>query len=309
MGKVPFDPVCYAINSISMGDVIATAPIVKWAIENLHKETEYTVLVYPQFEEFFEFVPKERIKPYGIKHTFPSSYLIRYLNTLGLPAGTPRNTSMRMHLSQFASLKLLDRFIDVKHMQYLPLREVPIDHFQVDLKRAVLIVTTHRDDVRQWPKETVEEIVSWLLKNNYQPVYVGKVDDSAFWKDSPLKASFEPPTGGVDLRNETSILELATLAKYSRAVIGVDSGPIHLAATTEVPIVCGYTTVSPEHRFPPRAKGKFYAIEPNIACQYCQSYTNMHFWDYGKCYLDTLECCKKMTAPKFIAALKEALKD
>ena len=306
--KIPFDPVCYAINSISMGDVIASAPIVKWAIENLHPPgVEYTVLVYPQFQDFFEFVPKERMKPYGIKHEFPLNYMLRYLNTLGLPAGTARNTSMRMHLSQFASLKLTDRLINPEFMSYLPLREVPIDHLGVDLSRAVLIVVTHRDEVRQWPKESVTATVEWLLENNYQPVYIGKIDNDPFWKDSPLKATFDPPAGGLDLRNKTSILELATLMKHSRAVMGVDSGPIHLAATTEVPIICGYTTVAPEHRIPLRKKGKFFAISPNIGCQFCQSFTNMNYHDYGKCYLETIECCSKMTADKFIAALKQAL--
>lgn len=306
--RVPFDPTVYAINSISMGDVIATAPVIKWAIDNLHPQgVDYSVLVFPQFQDFFEFVPKQNLKPYGVAHTFPNNYLIRYLNTLGLPAGTARNTSMRMHLSRFASLKLTDRLIDPKHLSYLPLREVPVDHYGIDFDKAVLIITTHRDEVRHWPKKEVEETVQWLLDNKYQPVYIGKIDNDPFWKDSPLKASFDPPPGGLDLRNKTSILELASIMKKSRAVVGVDSGPIHLAATTEVPIVCGYTNVAPEHRIPPRKAGKFYAVQPGIGCQHCQSYTNMHTFDYGTCYLKTIECVSQMKASKFISALKQAL--
>ena len=308
MPQIPFDPVCYAINSISMGDVIATAPVVKWAVENLHPNGgEYAVSVFPHFQELFEFIPSERMKPYGIAHRYPSNYMIRYLNTLGLPPGVGRISSLRMNLSQFASIKLLDRLIPSEDLNYLPLREVGITQYPVELDRAVLIVTTHRDEVRHLPKEAVDGMVQWLLERNYQPVYIGKVDASSFWSDSPMKATFDPPKGGLDLRNKTSILELATLMKYSRAVVGVDSGPIHLAATTDVPIICGYTTVAPEHRVPPRKKGLFFQIQPDIACQYCQSNTNMHDHDYGTCYLGTIECCKQMTAAKFIAALEQAL--
>jgi len=112
---------------------------------------------------------------------------------------------------------------------------------------------------------------------------------------------------GVDLRNETTIEELASIFGEAKAVCGIDSGPIHLAGTTSIPIICGYTSVSPEFRIPYRKEGKTIAITPEIECIGCESRWRSNFWNFENCYYDTIECCKQMTSDKFISALKQVL--
>lgn len=299
------DPICYNINSISLGDTLAAAPVVKWAIENFHQQADYKVLAKPYYRELFHFVPDDKFGNQGELHSFKANWMIRNLNT---PRGgpNPRTTSMRMHLTLFASIQLLDRI--VPHLVYLPLPKVPVDHFKIDFSKAVLIIVTYRDEVRRISFEAVSGIASWVQSQGLIPVYIGKEDDSPMWKDSPFKKAFDQlPGNGIDLLNKTSILELASIMGQAKAVVGIDSGPIHIAGTTTIPIVCGYTTVSPECRVPLRTKGLFYPIAPALPCKHCQSAWNVNYHDFGFCPLNDLKCAPGMTAGKFIAGLKKVL--
>lgn len=300
------DPVCYSINSISMGDVIATAPVVKYAIETFHKNTDYKVLLRPYYTDIFNFVPEDKLGDQSKPHTFHPPWQIRYLNT---PRSiNARTTSMHMHLSTFASIQLLNRLIPTNRIKYLPLPEVDVSHFNLDFSKAVLIVVTYRDEVRRIPYETVAGIVEWVRQKGLIPVYIGKEDTSTMWKDTPFKLSFDfLPSGGISLLNKTTLLEMASIMAKSRAVVGLDSGPIHVAGTTSVPIVCGFTTVAPEHRYPIRDDNIFIPVVPDEECAHCQSYWSLNYYDFGYCYFKHANCVKQMTAKKFIAALTKIL--
>ena len=305
--KIPFDPVCYSLNSISMGDVIAAAPVVKWAIEHLHRDNNYTVLAHPYYRDILHFIPDTHFRDFRVSHSFKKPYMIRYLNTLGRGSTEPRVTSMKMHLSTFASVQLTDRHIPLEELKYIPLKEVSLDHFNINFEKTVLIICTHRDAVRKWSKEIVDEIASDIISRGLTPVYIGKVDNDPVWKDSPFVESFKDIPEGIDLRNKTTIAEIASICRKAKAIVGVDSGPIHIAGTTEIPIVCGYTSVAPKHRIPLRTKGMIISVIPKIDCQFCQSDTNMNYHDYGTCYLNHTNCCKEITARKFILGLNQVL--
>jgi hypothetical protein len=297
------DPVCYSMNSISMGDVIAAAPIIKYAIETYHKNTDYKVLVRPYYWDIFKsFIPEDKLGDQSLPFTFHPPWQIRYLNT---PRSTnARTTSMHMHLSTFASIQFLNRLIDVDYMNYLPLPKVDVSHFNLNLDKSVLIIVTYRDEVRKISFDTVAGIAEWVKSRGLIPVYIGKVDASEMWKDSPFKLSFDSLPEGVDLLNKTSLLEMASIMARSRAVVGLDSGPIHVAGTTSVPIVCGFTNVDPKHREPIRKKGIFIPITPEVECAHCQSNWWLNYYDFGFCYFKHADCLKQMTATKFISALE-----
>jgi len=284
-----------------MGDVIATAPIIKYAIDTFHKKSDYKVLVVPYYNDIFNFVPNDNLGDQGYPYSFTPPWQIRYLNT---PRSTnARITSMHMHLTTFASIQLLNRFIPAAHMKYLPLPEVNVEHFGLDYSKAVLIVVTYRDEVRKISFEAVAGIAEWVRDRGLIPVYIGRVDSSEMWKDSPFRLSFDSLPEGVDLVNKTTILEMASIMSRSLAVVGLDSGPIHVAGTTSVPIVCGFTNVAPEHRFPIRDKGIFIPIVPEEECRHCQSRWCLNYHDFGYCYFKHANCVKQMTAEKFIKAL------
>jgi hypothetical protein len=298
------DPVCYSLNSISMGDVLAAAPVIKYAIETFHKTADYKVLVRPHYYDFFKFIPEDKIQDQSKPFSYALPWQIRYLNTPR--SANARTTSMHMHLSTFASIQLLNRVVDSSYLNYLPLPSVDVSRFNVDFSRAILIVVTYRDEVRKVPLDLVSGLTEWALDCGFIPVYIGREDSSEAWKDSPFKLAFDSlPKGGVNLLNQTSILELASIMARSYAVVGLDSGPIHLAGTTKVPIVCGFTNVAPEHRYPIRESGKFLSIVPEVECAHCQSRWCLNYHDFGYCYFKHYDCIKQMTAAKFISALEQ----
>lgn len=298
------DPVCYNINSISLGDVIAAAPVVKWAIENFHKNCDYKVLAKLYYRDIFNFVPNANFGEQGLSHSFVSKWIIRNINT---PKSTEaRISSMRMHLTTYASIQLVDRIVE--NLYYLPLPKVDISHFGIDFSKSVLIIVTYRDEVRRIPHEAVYKIASWVENQGLIPIYIGKEDNSPMWKDSPFRRCFDQmPATGIDLLNKTTILELASIMNVAKAIVGLDSGPIHIAGTTEIPIVCGFTTVSPECRIPRRKVGNFYSVVPNMDCKHCQSSFNLNYHDFGRCPLSDLKCTFDMTGDKFIEGIKTVL--
>jgi len=290
-----------------MGDVIAAAPVIKYAIETFHKNTDYAVLVRPYYWDIYKtFVPEDKLKDQSQPFSCKLPWQIRYLNTQR--SANARTTSMHMHLSSFASIQLLNRIVPLHELNYLPLPEVDVSHFNVDFSKAVLIVVTYRDEVRKIPFETVAGIAEWVKNKGLIPVFIGKIDFSEQWKNSPFRLAFENELpDGVNLLNKTSILEMASIMAKARAVVGFDSGPIHVAGTTSVPIVCGFTNVAPEHRYPIRTKGIFIPVAPDVPCKHCQSYWCLNYHDFGYCYFKHTDCIKEMTSARFTKVLKHLI--
>ena len=297
------DPVIYCLNSAAVGDLLAAVPSVKYAIETFHKTTEYKVAVYDDFKCFFPFVPDDKF--IEVKSGYESKYTVRHLNMLGVGGRVCRLTPSRMKLTEYASIGLLGRVLPDYQTKYINLPTVDISHYGIDFSKAVILITTYRDKQRTILADEIKKIAEYIHNKGLIPVYVGKVGAISIWKNNLAKTDFEYPGFGIDLRDKTSFLELASIMSKSRAVVGMDSGPIHLAYTTDVPVVCGYTTISPEYRIPYRALAKTEAIVPNILCNFCESNWSLNGWNFNNCprKMELAECVTKMTAEKFINGL------
>jgi ADP-heptose:LPS heptosyltransferase len=163
-------------------------------------------------------------------------------------------------------------------------------------------------------------LLRWVLSKGYVPALVGT-------KTSFVKAQGE---GGlqpivlrdeadhipqdiisrcVDLRNQTSLLQLRNICGNAAAVVGVDGGTLHLAGTTNANIIYGLTTTVPHHRFVVRHGNPHHKIRyvtpRNLECAGCQSNWRMSYQDFRFCaYGDNL-CTEKLDPEDFINGLKE----
>jgi len=308
---IALDPICFMLNSIAMGDVIASAPVVKYMVDNYyHDHKNYRVCLKPAFRDFFPFVPDENILDFDKKDNLwgiPQEYPIATINKK-MDARVTRLTPKHMHLSQFAGIQLTDRLIDKEHLNYVPLKPVDISKFDIDFSKAVILVASHRDVTRMWRNDSILSFAEWLKARGFIPVFIGKENmDGAHGENIRTKIALPADISeyGVDLRNKTTIPELATMMSRSRAVCGVDSGPIHLAGTSAVPIICGYTSVSSEFRIPIRKHGITIPIEPNISCIGCESRWHSTYWNFENCYTKTIQCVEELTTDKFIKAFLE----
>ena len=309
--NLTLDPLAVILNSVAMGDVIASAPVIKYMIDNYFTTPESHIIVAKKlFREVLHFVDDINFKDFDSKDEpfwgIPPSFPVGMLNTKS-EGKFIRNTPKAMHLSQFASIKFCDKIIPLNELNYVPLKPVDVSKFNTDFSKSVILVTTYRDDTRMWHSEYILNVAKWIKSKGLIPVFIGKTDQNFQLKDKMVISKSSLPENiekyGVDLRNKTTIPELASIMAMSKAVCGVDSGPIHLAGTTETPIICGYTSVAPEHRVPTRKVGKTYAITADIECIGCESRWSSSFWNYEKCYLGHINCCKFLTADKFIKIL------
>jgi len=304
-----FDPVCYSVNSTAMGDVLAAVPVVKYAINTYHRECDYRVIASKHFRCFFSFVPDDKfLVMEDDTWRFDKKYSVRRLNDVEPKGGNLcRLTPAKMMLSHYAAIGLLGEILPKKHYSYLPVPEVDVAKFGVDFRKAVVLVVSYRDVNRSIPNEELLKIAEYVHMRGLIPVYVGKTDNGA-WKDRPPVSPFTPPLYGVDLRNQTSISELATILAQAIAVCGVDSGAIHLAGTTSTTIIAGYTNVDWRYRIPTRQQGRTLVIEPDpMDCRYCSSRWAKDTYNFLNCYYGHNNCVKSLRADKYINALNSVL--
>jgi hypothetical protein len=314
IAKWSLNPFCFMLNSLAMGDVIATVPVVKYMIENYYTDpSTYRVVAKEMFRSLFDFIPDSNFQNFEDKENnwnIPQGWAIGILNqTVEKGTGVTRITPKALLLGQFAAIKIVGRLLDREDLNYVPLPAVDISKFNTDFSKSVILVSSYRDITRMWKPEYMLEIAAWVKSVGLLPVFIGKTDmnlDTHLIPKTSLPVDID--SYGLDLRNKTTIPELATILGQSLVVIGLDSGPIHLAGTTKVPIICGYTSVDPKYRIPIREEGITYPIVADIPCSHCESNWAGNFWNYEHCYFGTNECCNQMTADKFITTLKEIIK-
>ena len=295
----------YCLNSAAVGDLIAAAPTLKHAIENYHQQTDYKVGIYKDFKDFFPFVPEDKF--IDINANYDKEYSVRHLNMPKAGGNNCMLTPSRMKLTHYACIGLMAKILSDVELQYVPLTPVDVSRYNVDFSKAVIIITTYRDKQRTIPAIELTKIAEYIYSKGLIPVYVGKRGSISIWKHSLAMSDFEYPGFGADLRDDTSFRELATIMSQSKAVVGMDGGPIHIAWTTQTPVVCGFTTIRPELRIPYRGIAPTIPIVPNIMCNFCESDWNLNFWNFANCprKLEVAECVTKMTAVKFINALEQ----
>lgn len=304
------DKICYQLNSGAVGDLTAAAGVIKWAVENFHnpRNIDYRVALHSEFKCIFPFLPEDKMCTLEESLQL-DGFACRRLNMDR--ASAQKNvailTPSRFHLVQYASVGLLARVLKLEDAPYVPLTAVPVDHFGIDFDRAVVFVTTYRDITRHWPAAEINKTAEAVKDMGLIPVFVGKTGAIANWKNNLAKTEWEYPGYGVDLTNKTTIPEMAAVMSKARCVVGMDSGPIHIAMTTNTPVVIGFTNVNPDARIPHRKAPTVPVIANELICRFCQSDWNLDFWNFQKCPrgMEKPECSEMMKAEKFIEGIKQ----
>ena len=225
-------------------------------------------------------------------------------------------SSMKIHLVDYAFLKLCDESPSIEHKNY---RQPNLSAVQVpELPEKYVVFTTgYTAEVREWPAESVNEVAIYILNKGYIPVFLGQTQTHTGVKHV-IKGQFKEEIDfdtGVNLIDKTSLLQAMAIMSKARAVLGVDNGLLHAAGCTNVPIIGGFTTVTPEIRMPYRGSvlGKdFYPIIPqSLDCRFCQQKTNfLYGHDYRNCLFKderALQCTKEMKDEHFISYLEKIL--
>lgn len=215
---------------------------------------------------------------------------------------------MKIHLLDYAFLKLCDENPGVEHKNYLKITRA---ERSIAMKYAV-ITTGYTAKSREFPATEINKISIWLNSQGVQPVFLGQTKTLTGAKHV-IEGNFDKDIDfslGLNLVDKTSLLSAANVMAHAEAVIGVDNGLLHVAGCTEVPIVGGFPSVTPEIRMPVRQSclgWNFYPVVPTNeeGCNFCQERTNfLYGHDYRECIYTDNRSSKAMTAEKFIAELE-----
>ena len=315
---IPLEPVKInvAFNCGGLGDNICRLPATKYCLDNW-QHVEFDIYV----PDYFVDLARHLLRGYEDRAQFIPMSRIKLLLDNTLPSVSFHNefcTSLRMHLVDHAFVIMAgEAATSTRHKNYPKLRLDEIDTVKFKLQPDTYVCLTpgYTAATRALPAKTWNEIAQYLLTRGQVPVWLGS-------KESPLVGSMKIPayfasdldcTVGIDLRDKTTLLEAGKIMALSSAVVGLDNGLMHLAATSDVSIIAAYSSVSPDIRLPIR-KGQLgwntYLVEPekSLACRYCQVSTHfLYSHDYRTCYTKTLDCISQLTSKKFIQQLELAL--
>lgn len=139
---------------------------------------------------------------------------------------------------------------------------------------------------RRWPQENFVELAEWLLEN-YETalVLVGSQSEKRYTRE--VEAAIAMRNCVTNLAGDLTLTELAGVIKSSALFISNDSGPLHLAAALQKPVVGFYGPETPE-RFGPLCNQRliFYLGLPCSPCMSVDNAKTVNCTNHLRCMLD-----------------------
>ncbi len=133
-----------------------------------------------------------------------------------------------------------------------PLRE-KFEHLGVDLEAPLIAIhASAAKDYKKWPAENFTELISLLSERGYKTLLIGAGNADQQVNNNILEylknnySDINRDKSCIDLCNQLSLFELASLLTRVKAMVGNDSGPFHLAAALGVKgcVIFGPTDVA-----------------------------------------------------------------
>jgi len=293
-----------------IGDAIGRLPAVKYA-HDMHPHVKFYLWIPDYFYGIaLRSLPKRiNIKKFTDGKHYNETYAGRHF-------AIPHHNNLACHITDNAFNMILNKSVENKYKNYLPVYTDDISIKRFGLPKNYIIVSTgFTAPVREFLPEHVNKVVQYIKFKNYTPVFLGK-EEAHNGSGYTIKGNFREEINydkGINLLNKTSLLETHAIIKNAKTIVGLDNGLLHLAGTTDIPIVGGFTTVDPEHRMPYRHDQmgwNYYPVVPtqDLKCRFCQSNWNFTYdHDFKECYYKDYLCIKQLNADLYIKELEKIL--
>ena len=247
-------PVCLNLEECNgLGDLICATPTIK----KLHDAYERKIIVISKMPELF------KMNPYVEKSHKASSIDMDYFKA-----------NYIMHNSFYLVGKKDERGIEMKH-NMIDIRQFHAIHLGFMLgqdemecyykpiepkknfvhEKYAVIHPVNSWPNRTWSQDNWTKLCEELIKLGLTVVAVGK-DSSETGFFNVQKPVHEMGNNIINLMNQTTISETWHLINNAAVVITMDSGILHLAGTTETPILELGSPINPEFRRPYRKTSK-----------------------------------------------------
>lgn len=142
---------------------------------------------------------------------------------------------------------------------------------------------------RDWGHDNFKALAKRLLDAGEKIVCVGR--------DEKIPCT-------VDMRGKTNISELAGIISKAKAFIGVDSLPMHIAQSFNIPGICFFGCISPDLRI---YNKNMIGITAKIPCIGCHNRKLNPSVVNSTCELGTLDCVKKLSVDEMFKKVSKVL--
>jgi ADP-heptose:LPS heptosyltransferase len=165
------------------------------------------------------------------------------------------------------------------------------------LNTFLVIAPASKMPAKDWGRERWNALIERIVKAYPEKkiVFVGASQDFQLCEDL-LRASC--PKAGVNLSGKTSPRVSALLMKMARLFVGVDSGPMHLAATVGTPCVAIFSARSHPGRWYPRGGDRHRVIYHQTDCWGCE---------LEDCIQEKMKCLTSITVDEVFNAVRELM--
>lgn len=295
-------PKILVIRQLALGDVILLTPVIEQIWRNYSGECLIDVITCkPEVFSGNPFVNEVRRpddinglnNPYDVTYNFDMAYekkpLLHIVDAYAVHA-FGSSDALRQKMP-----KLFSSFEDVCRAKWLissrGLEDFVVVHMRKDGWQS-----------RNLPMPYWEKVINCLLDStSLNIVQVGSLDEYSFNFNDRL----------IDLRGQLSIHVLRELISHSRFFVGVDSGTLHIAATTHTPIIGMFTSAHHLLRMPMGRPEEdvFIPLTAKISCYGCQSEINPPITSVicSKGDPDDPPCIHKFSLDEFGKAIRSVL--
>ncbi len=172
----------------------------------------------------------------------------------------------------------------------------PFAHLNFSSKPQIILNLQSVASSRSMPLQKSIEIIQTIRDTvNATIILTGLDKDIAFMTN--LCKHFKYPEDLIDLSGKTSLMEFTSLLYHSDLVIGVDSGPAHLANVLGVSSIV-FLGAGDIETTVPYEQGNLVVLREDLPCSPCVSNT---------CHLKTLDCLNKISLLQLKNAIQKFL--
>lgn len=319
------DHVHFLMTHAALGDLITSLPALIYARKNTSLDLGFTMWVPEHQMDLVKHLaggPGMRVMPL---HTFDPK---THVKTEAGPAvfnGGLKNTVTRnkMDMVTFGFVVMLDTIPrDVRDMNYphwAPLGKAD----KAPDGDYVVISSGATSDNKIFHPDIMAEVITGLKLRGFKVVIIGKstthVKAATETVTLQVRDTFERMPQDVqdlciDLRDKTTIMEARDIIGHAAAIIGVDGGMLHLAGTTDCPIVYGITSVDPDDRGITRHDEYNWRVRhvwpKELECAGCQSHWVLVFkQDFRECAYEDNKCVTEIKAADMLAAFDDLINE
>ncbi len=313
----------------ALGDLITSIPSIIWSAKQRPKECKHIIWVpehqCPLIELF-------------LKHAFDGTHVNWELRNLHEFEDFTKKKEdhgpavMNCLQKNFITRNKMDmvEYAYLTHVDYMPRHKQdptaynyptgPVGPKVLD-GDYVVVSSNATSDNKLFHPRILSEVIKGVAARGFKPVILGKSETHvrALGDTLPLimrkvldKCSKDVQDLCINLMDKTTLLEGRDVIAHAKGIIGVDGGLLHLAGTTDTPIVYCITSVDPEDRAITRDgvrnKNVIHVTPRDLECAGCQSHWVFAYGhDFRTCLYDDNKCTELLHPDDIFDALDTLL--